>query len=51
MVHQRSGMLLLRRRGCAKEQGEGARGLHAGAPDLLRAAGRDDRESSRVQGS
>jgi hypothetical protein len=27
--------------GCAKEQGEGARGLHAGAPGLLRAAGRD----------
>jgi hypothetical protein len=26
------GTLLLRRRGCAKEQGEGARGLHAGAP-------------------
>jgi hypothetical protein len=26
------GTLLLRRRGCAKEQGEGARGLHAGTP-------------------
>jgi hypothetical protein len=41
------GARLLRRRGCAKEQGEGARGLHAGALDLLRAAGRDGRARSR----
>jgi hypothetical protein len=27
-----NGTLLLRRRGCAKEQGDGARGLHAGTP-------------------
>jgi hypothetical protein len=51
MVRRRSGMLLLRRRGCVKEQGEGARGLHAGALGLLRAAGRDGREYSRAQGS
>jgi hypothetical protein len=41
------GARLLRRRGCAKEQGEGARGLHAGALDLLRAADRDGMARSR----
>jgi hypothetical protein len=41
------GARLLRWHGCAKEQGEGAWGLHAGALDLLRAAGRDGRARSR----
>jgi hypothetical protein len=40
------GARLLRWRSCAKEQGEGAWGLHAGALDLLRAAGRDGRARS-----
>jgi hypothetical protein len=41
VVRRRSGARLLRWRGCAKEQGEGARGLHAGAPGSLCAAGCD----------
>jgi hypothetical protein len=54
------GTLLVRRRGCAKEQGEGARGLHAGTPAccVLRfaAAGKQtragpaDREAGQRQG-